>query len=83
MIQACCSQYQGAIKYKAPNVMARTTLVIRLGLLDKNKQIINDTNIPIEVVPQVEHIRSKRACVIGDNGAADQLAWNGGLFGSR
>ncbi len=78
LISVCSSQYQGTIKFKAPKVKARTTLVIRLGLLDKNKQVIIDSNIHIEVFPQAKNSSGKRVCVIGD-GAADKLAEELGL----
>jgi hypothetical protein len=79
-IPLCSSRFQGCITLKAPDIHARTVLTIRLGLLDSKSNVLCDTDLDVEVFPQIELQGSQLAYVVGaEDGKAARLAEEMGL----
>ncbi|MDD2764394.1 MAG: glycoside hydrolase family 2 TIM barrel-domain containing protein [Opitutaceae bacterium] len=68
------SAYQGTIPFRAPPVASRTTVTVRLGLLDADGRVLHDTAIEVAVFPRAP-AAMHRVYVIGSpRGKAAQLA---------
>lgn len=73
-IPSCGSRFQGKLRFQAPKTGKRGELVVRLGLLDKDKRVLHDTSLRIEVFPAAaEPVRVGGICVLGGRGIAERL----------
>ena len=73
-ISSCGSRFQGKLRFKAPKTDKRGEAVVRLALLDSDKQVLHNTSLQIEVFPPGESARVNGVCVLGDRGIAARLA---------
>ena len=79
-IPPCASAFQGYVRFPAPEVAERSTLTVRLGLLDAAGRVLHDTAMELETFPRPDPSPGPKTCVIGrDDGPAARLATELGL----
>ncbi|AEE97824.1 glycoside hydrolase family 2 protein [Mahella australiensis] len=80
-VTSCDSCFQGYIVLKAPDVKERQPVKVMLALVDKDKNVLYDTCMDVEVFPETNIHSSKEVWVIGDTGGkAQTLAQETGLM---
>ncbi len=78
-VPVCGSAAQGLIRFEAPVVDRRTSLEVRLGLLDTNGRVLHDTSIDIEVFPRQRKSHAEIAVIGPHDGLARRLLRELGL----
>ncbi len=72
-VPRCSSRFIGKLKFKAPGVDKRTKLILRAGLVDKDRKNIHDNTITLNIFPRYRSAkRSRRVVILGAK--AKQLA---------
>jgi len=80
MIPECSSKYQGTVQFKAPDVCERKNVKVRLAITKENGEVLHDTEIDIEIFPQLEIETKKKVYIVGaEEGNAAELAKEAGL----
>ena len=69
-IPSCSSGFQGFTKFAAPNVTQREGVSILAAICDANGEVLNDTQMQVEVLPREKEEEKINAAVIGEKDAA-------------
>ncbi len=79
-VPQCNSQFQGFIRFQAPEVSKRSSLSIRLALINADGVIIHDSCLDLTLFPHQSQSTLRRAYILGDvNGTAARVAREIGL----
>jgi hypothetical protein len=80
LIKGFESEFQGFFKFVAPQVKERSSVEVRLGLLNQNGKVFHDTSVILEIFPKPVSKTNGRAVIMGSrNGKAAGFASNLGL----
>ncbi len=80
-IEKCKSSFQGLFEYMAPDVLKRTSGILRLALALPDGRILHDTSVNVDIFPKIKMLsKANTAVIIGKkDGKAYQLAQQLGL----
>ena len=78
-VPSCSSSFQGFVRYTAPAVDERATMLVRLALLDAKGEILHDTAVCLEVFPKSATLEGRAHIVGTTRGKAARLARAVGL----
>lgn len=67
------SEFQGFVKFKAPDVAKRTKYKLRLALFDEKGQGVSESDIDLDVFPDQNKKMSKPVYTFSEEGIAGQL----------
>jgi hypothetical protein len=74
-IPSCSSTFQGYISFKAPKVLERITMIVRLGLVNEQGTVLQDSSTEVEIFPVEKWAMETSLGIVGEkHGSGSVLA---------